>query len=113
MNDVKYEIKVFYVQYGVSFLVAEISLDNVSSDKEAIEECDRYRDTYYKMLFKSQYESMPDTEIRLLLVKRSNGDLPITIGYTEIIKRYNGIPEKESSEFECDRLQKFYRNYRN
>lgn len=113
MNDVKYEIKVFYVQYDVSFLVAEISLDSASSDEEAIKECNRHRDTYYKMLFKSQYESMPDTEIRLLLVKRSDGDLPITIGYSEIIKRYNGMPEKEDSEFEYDRLQKFYRNYRN
>lgn len=113
MNDVKYEIKVFYVQYDVSFLVAEISLDSTSSDEETIEECYRHRDTYYKMLFKSQYESMPDTEIKLLLVKRSDGDLPITIGYSEIIKRYNGMPEKESSEFEYDRLQKFYRDYRN
>lgn len=113
MSDVEYEIKAFYVQYGVSFLVAEISLDNVISDEEAVKECKRHRDVYYKMLFKSQYESMQDTEIRLLLVKRSDNNLPITIGYTEIIKRYNGIPEKVSSEFEYDRLQKFYRDYRN
>ena len=39
MDDVKYEIKVFYVQYDVSFLVAETSLDNVTSDEEAVKEC--------------------------------------------------------------------------
>lgn len=113
MNDVKYEIKVFYVQYDVSFLVAEILLDNVTSDKEAVIECERHRDTYYRMLFESQYEGMADTEVKLLIVKRSGDDLPITIGYTEIIKRYNGIPEKASSEFEYDRVQNFYRDYRN
>jgi len=113
VNEVKYEIKVFYVQYCVSFLVAEISLDNVTSDKEAVRECERYRDTYYRTLFESQYECMPDTEVKLLTVKRSGYDLPITIGYTEIIKRYSGIPEKASYEFEYDRVQNSYRNYRN
>jgi hypothetical protein len=113
VNDAKYEIKVFYVQYDTSFLVTEISLDNVTSDEEAVKECKRHRDTYYKMLFKNQYESMPNTEVKLLLVKRSGDDLPITIGYTEIIKRYSGIPEKASSEFEYDRVQSFYRDYRN
>lgn len=111
MDDIKYEIKVFYVQYNVSFLVAKISLSNITSDEEAVKECKRHRDAYYKMLFKSQYDSMTDTEIKLLLIKRINDDLPITIGYTEIIKRYNGIPEKSSSEFEYDRLQKFYSDY--
>lgn len=113
MNDVKYEIKVFYVQYDVSFLVAEITLNNVTSDEEAVRECERYRDTYYRTLFERQYENMADTKIELLLIKRINDDFPITIGYTEIIKRYNTMPEKASSEFEYDRLQKFYRDYRN
>jgi hypothetical protein len=109
MDNVKYEIKVFYVQYDVSFLAAEISLDNVTSDEEAVKECKKNRDIYYRILFERQYEGMADTKIELLLIKRINDDLPITIGYTEIIKRYNAIPEKASSEFEYDRLQEFYR----
>jgi len=112
VNDVKYEIKVFYAQYDVSFLVAKISLDNITSDEEAVEECKKYRDTYYRALFERQYENMADTKIKLLLIKRINDDLPITIGYTEIIKRYNTMPEKASSEFEYDRVQIFYRDYR-
>lgn len=110
MDNIKYEIKVFYAQYDVSFLVAEISLDNVISDEEAVKECKKHRDTYYRILFERQYEGMADTKIELLLIKRINDDLPITIGYTEIIKRYNAIPEKASSEFEYDRLQEFYRD---
>lgn len=104
-----YEIKVFYNQYEVSFLVLEISLDSVTSDEEAIKECKRYCDVYYKQLFEDQYNNMPDTEIQLLVIKKQNGGcLPITIGYTEIRKRYNTIPEKGSSNFEYDRLSKFY-----
>lgn len=110
MDNVKYEIKVFYVQYDVSFLVAEISLDNITSDEEAVKECKKHRDTYYRILFERQYENMANTEVKLLIVKRSGDGLPITIGYTEIIKRYNSIPEKASSEFEYDRLQEFYRD---
>ncbi len=112
MDGVKYEVKVFYIQYEASFLVSEISLDNVTSDEEAVKECKKHQDAYYRMLLKSQYDNIADTKIELLLIKIINNDLPITIGYTEIIKRYNRIPEKTSSEFEYDRLQNFYRDYR-
>ena len=107
-----YEIKVFYNQYGVSFLVSEISLDSVTSDEGAVKECKRYCDVYYKQLFEDQYNNMPDTEIQLLVIKKQkDGNLPITIGYTEIRKRYNTIPEKGSSIFEYDRFSEFYNNY--
>lgn len=112
MDDVKYEIKVFYVQYDISFLIDEITLDNVTSDEEAVKECKRYRDVYYKQLFEDQYNDMSDTEVQLLVIKKQScGCLPITIGYAEIRKRYHTTPEKTSSEFEYDRSQKFYRDW--
>lgn len=112
--EFNYEIKVFYVQYNVSFLVSEIPLDSVVSEEDAIKEGKKYRDIYDELLTKDRsYLSMPDTEVKLLIIKRHrDGGLPITIGYLGIFKGYGRCPDMGSSEFEMDRIDEFYKDYK-
>lgn len=51
-----YELKIFYTQYEISFLVSSIPL-LARSDIEAIEESKKYKDISLKQLDEPQYTS--------------------------------------------------------
>lgn len=93
-----YELKIFYTQYEISFLVSSISL-LARSDTEAIEESKKYKDIYLKQLNEPQYTDMPDTIVTLILFKNKENYLPITLGSIEIKKYYTRQPVLSSSEF--------------
>ena len=93
-----YELKIFYTQYEVSFLVSLISL-LAKSDTEAIEESKKYKDMYLKQLDEPQYRDMPDTIVTLILFKNKENYLPITLGCMEINKYYTFHPNFSGSEF--------------